>query len=68
MPYKYRKLRGRIVEKFGCIRNFSKEVGLSTVNISRKLNGKSGFSQSDMDAWAKLLDIELSEYGVYFFT
>lgn len=68
MPYKYRKLRGRIIEKYGSIRNFSEYLDLSIVSVSKKLNCKSGLSQEDMDTWAKMLDIELSEYGEYFFT
>lgn len=68
MPYKYRKLRGRIVEKYGSIQEFSKNLDISTVSISKKLNGKTGFSQPDMNEWAGLLDIKLEEYGEYFFS
>lgn len=68
MPYKYNKLRGRIIEKFGSIRAFVKELDMSEVSVSKKLNGKTGFSQEDMDTWAEILDIQLSEYGEYFFT
>lgn len=67
MPYQYKKLRGRIVEKFGSIAEFSKEIGMSAVSVSKKLCGKTQFSQSDITEWAEKLDIQLSEYSEYFF-
>lgn len=36
--YDYRKLRGRIKEKFGTQAEFSKNIGLSEVSVSNKLN------------------------------
>ena len=68
MPYNYRKLRGRIIEKFGSQDNFAKEIGISKNSLSKKLNCKSGFSQSDITKWSELLEIDSSEYGAYFFT
>lgn len=67
MPYEYKKLRGRIVEKYGSIRNFSKDLNISEVSLSKKMNCKTGISQKEMDEWAAKLDIPLSEYGEYFF-
>lgn len=68
MPYKYRKLRGRIVEKYGSHGNFAKALGKSPNSISRKLRCKTGFSQKDIREWSELLDINTSEYNQYFFT
>lgn len=68
MPYNYRKLRGRIIEKFGSQDNFAKVIGISNNSLSKKLNCKTGFSQSDITNWSKLLEIDSSEYGAYFFT
>lgn len=65
--YEYRKLRGRIVEKYGSIRKFTEDTGLSLTTVSLKLNCKVGFSQEDVEDWAKLLDITPTEYGTYFF-
>lgn len=65
--YKYNKLRGRIIEKFGSFGCFAKEIGLSNNSLSKKLTGKTGISQEDIEKWSDLLDIETSEYGVYFF-
>ncbi len=65
--YTYRKLRGRIIEKYGTLSNFAEISGMSLTWLSAKLNNRSGLSQQNMDLWAKLLDIELVEYGEYFF-
>ena len=62
----YPKLRGRIVEKYGTIEKFASAIGRSGVNTSNKLNGKTGFSQSEILQWCKLLDIEIAEVGSFF--
>lgn len=67
MSYKYAKLRGRIVEVFGTIQRYSDVLGLSYVSVSNKLNGKTGFSQEDIEKWADLLHIEPVYYHEYFF-
>lgn len=66
--YSYRKLRGRIVEIYGTMEAFSRELRISKVSMSNKMNGKSNFSQSDMERWGTALDIPTEEYGLYFFT
>ena len=68
MQYEYRKLIGRIIEKYGTRKEFAKKVGLSENSMSLKLNGKTGFSRDDMIQWGKLLDIDVAEFGSYFFT
>ena len=66
--YKYRRLRGRIVERFGTMEAFSKEINLSKVSVSNKINGNTGFSQDDITKWSEALRIPVEEYGTYFFT
>ena len=68
MPYKYDKLRGRIIEKFGSQAKYAEALGVSEVTVSRKMNGNVGFSQRDMKQWGELLDISESDFGEYFFT
>ena len=68
MHYKYDRLRGRIVEKYGSQEEFAKVIGISSNSMSKKMNGKTGFSQKDIIKWSELLDISKSEYGEYFFT
>lgn len=65
--FEYNKLRGKIVEKYGSQKEFAKALGISENSFSLKMNCKSGFSQADMDACGKLLDIPVEEFGSYFF-
>ncbi|MDD3369233.1 MAG: DUF739 family protein [Lachnospiraceae bacterium] len=67
MPFKYKKLRGRIVELYGTQEKFAEEIGISTTTMSKKMKCKSGFSQADMRKWADKLYIKTTEYGEYFF-
>ena len=46
-PYDYRKLRGRIKEKFGTQSIFAKEIGLSDVSVSNKLNNNVDWGQQE---------------------
>lgn len=66
--YKYKKLRGRIIEKFGTQEKFAKEIGISETALSKKMQCKTGISQTDICLWSKLLGITIDEYGMYFFT
>ena len=68
MPYKYNKLKGKIKEKYETQSNFAKAVKKSENSLSKKLKGKSGFSQEDIQLWSKLLEIPKDEIGLYFFT
>lgn len=68
MQYTYKKLKGRIKELYGSQKAFAKKVGLSINSTSMKLTGKRGFSQSDIELWAKFLQIERENFGEYFFT
>lgn len=65
--YEYRKLRGRIVEKYGTNGNFAKALGVSKNTLSLKLNNKCGFSQSDIVQWCELLEIPMTQIADYFF-
>ena len=65
--YEYRKLRGKIVEKFRTQEEFAKAIGMSTVGVNLKLNGARGFSQKDIEKWAGILGIKKEDYLDYFF-
>lgn len=67
MPYKYNKLRGRIVEKYGTQDEFARTIGISRNSLSLKMTGKTGISQTDIIKWCRLLDIKADEIGQYFF-
>lgn len=68
MGYTYDRLRGRIIEKYGSQEKFAEVIGISSNSMSKKMNGKTGFSQNDIVKWSELLDIDKSELGSYFFT
>lgn len=63
------KLIGRIIEKFGSRGKFAEACGISETSMSKKLNGKMEITKADIIEWSKpeLLDIDPSEYHVYFF-
>lgn len=67
MQYSYKKLRGRIVEVFGTQKDFAATLGTSKNNVSKKLTGKSKFSQSDVERWSGLLGIDRKDYGEFFY-
>ena len=68
MAFTYSKLRGRIIEKYGSLTEFREHLTISMNSLSKEMTGKTGFSQEDIELWAKLLDITPDEYGQYFFT
>ena len=65
--FTYSKLRGRIREKYGSESRFAEAVNITTVTMSRKLNGKTQFSADDIKEWCDKLDISIEEIGLYFF-
>ena len=68
MPYDYRKLRGRIREKFGTQAEFSRNIGLSEVSVSNKLNNVVDWGQDEMESAIVALEIHFSDIHSYFFT
>lgn len=67
LGYSYDKLRGRIIEKYGSQEKYAEVLGISTNSMSKKMTGKTGFSQKDIVIWSELLGIDKSEYSEYFF-
>jgi transcriptional regulator with XRE-family HTH domain len=68
--FDYRKLTGRIIEKFGTRKAFAEAYGISENAMSQKLSGKMAITTDDIKEWCKpeFLDIPCAEIGVYFFT
>lgn len=67
MAFKTNKLRGRIVEMYGTAARFSEAVGCTPDTVSRYLNGQTTLSQTSIDKWIKVLEIDDSEIADYFF-
>lgn len=68
MSFDYSKLKGRIVEKYGTIEQFSEAMGLSVNTISKYLNNKVPWKQTNINAAVRVLDIQPEEISLYFFT
>lgn len=66
--FNFRKLRGRIVEKFGVQSAFAEKMGMSEGTLSFKLTNKSYFTAEEMFRACNLLGIRLSDVKDYFFT
>ena len=67
MAFQYAKLKGRIVEKYKTQGKFAKEIGISEVALSKKMNARTSFSYDDIKLWCDKLDINNNEIGEYFF-
>lgn len=65
--YNYRKLVGRIIEKYGSQKEFAKALNETETELSLKLNNKRGISREQMLEIIKLLDIPKEEVYEYFF-
>lgn len=68
MAFNYRKLLGKIVEKFGTQLKFAEAMGMSESMLSKKLNSSLSFKQSEIHLACELLDIAPREIPLYFFT
>ena len=68
MLYDYKKLRGKIVEKFSTLQNFAKAMDWSERTLSLKINNKRFWKQSEIIKACKILDINKDDIVVYFFT
>jgi hypothetical protein len=66
MSFDYSKLRGRIIEKYGTLRDFAEALDVSQKTVTFKMKGYSGFSQADIVRWCDLLDIPVTEASLYF--
>lgn len=62
----YRKLRGRIIEKYGTTGKFAEAIKCSRGTVSSKLNKKTDMSRKDMEIWLKALDIPEEKVHEYF--
>ena len=66
--FDYKKLKGRMIEKFGSQGEFAKIFGCSKNTLSLKLNNKIRFTTNDIVTIVDLLNIPKHEIGEYFFT
>ena len=67
MAFDFNKLRGRIVEKYGSQTEFAKAMNWSERTLSKKINGKISWKQTDICAAIKLLELSEDDIQEYFF-
>lgn len=65
--FSYRRLKGRIVERFGTQGAFAKAMGMTPQAISSRLLGKTNFSQGEVWYASILLELTKEEVGNFFF-
>jgi hypothetical protein len=63
---KYPKLKGKIIEVFGSITDFSIQMNKTPTTIGSKLNGKSVWKLSEIDTACELLHISPAERHEFF--
>lgn len=64
---RFRKLRARMVEKFGSVSAFSRAYGRSKQLIYNKLAGRVELTMEDIRMMCEMLEIQPGEIGEYFF-
>ncbi len=67
MPFEYSKLRGKIVEKFGSIENFSIAMKITSTTMGLKLSNRSMWKQDEIIIACSLLEISKDSIPDYFF-
>ena len=66
MTFNYKKLRGRIREKYGTQASLSEYLEMSRVSLCHRLNNNIEFSQKEILQVCQLLDISKEEIPVIF--
>jgi hypothetical protein len=67
MRFNYAKLRGKIRECYHLQDNFAKAISISSASLSAKLNNHVEFTQDEIMACAKALNIQDERIHDYFF-
>lgn len=61
------KLREAIKQKYRTLAAFATAMNMDVSTLSGKLNGRTGWKQSEIELACKLLDIPIENVGEYFF-
>ena len=67
VKYDRRKLKGRVIEKFGSQGAFATALGVSDNTVSKKFTGRLPITTKDIEVWSELLEISTREYPEYYF-
>ena len=60
-------LRGRIVQKYGSMKNIAEPMGISYITLIHKIKGLREWNASEIEKLVNLLDIDPKEIPLYFF-
>lgn len=63
----YSKVKGRIIELFDSYSNFAAALGKDKQYVSRTINNARYLTQPEVLHWAKVLRIDISDIGSYFY-
>lgn len=63
----YGRLREAIKRKYKKLKQFALAMGVNSSTLSGKLNGKTGWKQTEIELACKLLDIPIDQVCDYFF-
>lgn len=65
--FDYSKLKGLIIEKYGSLKAFATAIHTSPANVSMRITSGKPFRADVMTEWAEALELDVSEWGSYFF-
>lgn len=63
----YKKLRGKIREKFGTQEAFAEALNVHPTTLSKKLSNKSEWTRQEIEDASRLLEVPGEEIHAYFF-
>lgn len=63
----FRRLLGRIVEICGTRKEFAKRLGVTQQTLTKKMIGKSKFTQSEILKSIEILELTTDDIPIYFF-
>lgn len=67
MSFDYRKLKGKIIERYGSQQRFAQEFGCSNRTMTLKMTGKRSWKQEEILRATKLLGLSEKDIQEYFF-
>lgn len=68
LQFDYTELKKKIKKKYGRTKDLARELGISSVSLSKKLNNHCEFTQSEIMLSAIVLDLSLGDMEACFFT
>lgn len=66
--YNYKRLKGRIRERYHTQERFAEALGIGRVSLSQRLGNKLEFTQDEIYRACHLLDIDIAQAWDYFFS